>query len=156
MEELTREQARAALAELEAGKRAVTSAETRTRPMLLTAYSGLALVDYAAKDYLGSRRAQWGVTAICQLITLGLTLLEQDRNPVQPATVENADRTRLTDAPFIAALVGWPLAERLLVTALRRSNIRRPNTLAGVALAATRPAGYLGLYRLIPRPAHHG
>lgn len=153
---LNREQARAALAELEAGDRAVAAAKTRTWPLLLTACSGLAVVDYAAKDHLVSRRAQWGVTVICQLVTLGLTLLEQDRNPVQPVTVEQADRTRWTGMPFLAALVSWPLVERILVTAILRSNVRRPNTFARVALAVTRPAGYLGLHRLIPRPGHHG
>ncbi|MDQ3151225.1 MAG: hypothetical protein M3R63_05685 [Actinomycetota bacterium] len=152
----TPDEAAAALAELEAGQRAVATAEARGLPVLLTACSMFVLADYAAKDVLAGRRARWAVSAICQLATLSLVLLDLDRTPVQPVSVDPADLGPRAAAPFIAAIVGCALAERVLVVGLRCSGVRRPNTLAGVALALARPVAYLGIQRLLPRPGHHG
>lgn len=54
----TREEAVAALAELEAGRRAVVDAEARGLPVLLTSCSALVFADYAAKDFFHDRRAK--------------------------------------------------------------------------------------------------
>lgn len=148
----TPDEAAAALAELEAGQRTVATAETRGLPALLTAYSVFVLADYAAKDLLAARRARWAVSAVCQLSTLSLALLDMDRTPVQPVSLDPADLEPRAAVRFIAAILGWALAERALVVGLRRSRVRRPNTLAGGALALVRPAAYLGIRRLLPRP----
>lgn len=152
----TPDQAAAALAELEAGQRTVATAEARGLPVLLTACSVLVLVDYAAKDLLTSRRTKRVVSAVCQLSALSLGLLDLARTPVQPVSVDPGDLGPRAAAPFIAAMVGWVLAERILVRRLRGSRVRRPNTLVGVTLALTRPVAYLGVQRLLPRPGRHG
>lgn len=152
---LTPDEAAAALAELEAGQRDIAAAETRGLPVLLSACSVFVLADYAAKDLLAGRRAKWAVSAVCLLSTLSVTLLNQDRTSVQPVSTDPADLGSRAATPFIAAMVGWTLAERVLVVALRRSRLRRPNTLAGVALALARPVAYFQAQRLLPRPGHH-
>lgn len=155
MDRPTPDEAAAALAELAAGQRAVAAAEARGLPVLLTACSMFVLADYAAKDFLADRRARWAVSVVCQLSTLSLGLLDLDRTPVQPVSVDPADLGPPSATRFIAAMLGWALAERVLVVALRRSRVRRPNTLAGVALALARPVAYIGVQRLLPRPGRH-
>ena len=123
--------------------------------MLLTACSLFVLADYAAKDLLAGRGPKRTVSAVCQLSTLGVALFNVDRTPVQPVSVDPTDLGPRAATPFIAAMVGWALAERVLVVALRRSRVRWPNTLAGVALALSRPVAYLGVQRLLPRPGRH-
>lgn len=152
----TPDEAEAALAELEASRLAIAAAEARGLPVLLTACSMFALVDYAAKDFLADRRAKRVVSVVCQLAVLSVGLLHLDRTPVQPVTVDPADLGPRAATPFIAAMVGWAVAERVLIVTLRRSRVRRPNTLAGVALALARPVAYLGVMRLLPRPGRHG
>lgn len=148
----TPEEASAALEELTAGRRAVAAAERRSLPVLLAAWSVLVLVDYAAKDHVADRRVQRLVTGACQLSTVAIGLVDHSLDPVQPVSVDPEDVGPRAAAPIAAALVGWALAERLVVGGLRRSGVRWPNTLAGAVLAIGRPAGYLGLLRLLPRP----
>jgi hypothetical protein len=148
----TPDEAAAALAELDAGRRAVAAEERRHVPVLLGAWSALALLDYAAKDHLPDRRARWAVSGLCGAAALGLGLLDQRDRPVQPISVDPADTGPRAAAPMVLAITGWAVAERLLVLGLRRSGAARPNTLAGIALAASRPLAYLGVRRLLPRP----
>lgn len=150
-----RDKAAAALAELEAGKRVVANAEVRARRVLLATYSVSVLADYLAKDLLVSRRAKWTVTAGCQLSTLGAALWDLERNPVQPVSLDPADVGPRAAAPFFGAMLGWALAERLLVVGLRHSRSLRPNTLAGGVLAVARPIAYVSVMRLVPRPGRH-
>lgn len=149
------EEAAVALAELEAGKRATADAEVRGRRALLTTYSVSVLVDYIAKDLFVSRRAKLSVTAGCQLSALGAALLDMERSPVQPVSVDPADVGLRAAAPFLGALLGWPLAERVLVGGVRRSRLRWPNVLVGVTLALVRPVAYVSVMRLVPRPDRH-
>ncbi len=152
----TPDEAAMALSELRAGRRATVAAAARGLPVLLAASSVAVLADYVAKDLLAGRRARWSVTVVCQLSTLSIGLLEVYRSPVQPVSVDPADLGPRAATPFIAAVVGWALAERVLIVALRRSRVRRPNTLSGVVLAVARPLAYLRVQRLLPRPGHHG
>lgn len=151
MHKPTPDEAAASLRELRAGRRAIADAEARGLPVLLSACSVSVLADYVGKDLLARRGARWAVTAICQLSALGVGL-RLGRTPVRPVSVDPADLGPRAAAPFMAALVGWALAERVLVFALRRSRLRRPNILAGVTLAFARPLAYLGVRRLLPRP----
>jgi len=148
-------EAAAALAELETGKKVVANAEVRARRTLLATYSVSALTDYLAKDLLVSRRAKWAVTAGCQISLLGAALWDLERNPVQPVSLDPADVGPRAAAPFFGAMLGWALAERLLVVGLRRSRSPRPNTLVGGVLAVIRPIAYVSVMRLIPRPSRH-
>lgn len=54
---------------------------------------------------------------------------------------------------MIASLAVWTVAERLLIRGLRRSPLRHPNTAAGAILAVTRPAAYLLMMRMAPKPS---
>lgn len=152
----TRDEAVAALDEFAAGRLAVRVAEKRRMPLVLGASSVLVFVDYAAKDRLADRRVRWLVTALCQAATIGVGLLDNRARQVQPISVDPADLGPRAAAPMGAALIGWALAERTIVRWLRRSRIRRPNTLAGLLLAVGRPLGYLGVVRLTPRPRIDG
>ncbi|MCO1657479.1 hypothetical protein [Pseudonocardia humida] len=152
----TPDEATAALAELAAGRRAVAAEERRRVPVLLGAWSALALLDYAAKDHVPDRRVRRLITGLCQVTTLGLGLLDHRARPVQPVSVDPADTGPRAAAPMAVALAGWVVAERLLVRGLRRSGAAHPNTLAGIALAVGRPVGYLGVQRLLPRPRTDG
>jgi len=141
---------------LAAERRAVAAAETRRLPVLLGAWSVLVFLDYAAKDHVADRRVQRAVTHLCQVSTVGLGILDQWHRPVQPVSVDPEDLGPRAAAPIAAALVGWALAERLIIRGLRRSDARWPNTRAGLVLAVGRPAGYVGLQRLMPRPRSDG
>jgi hypothetical protein len=136
----TRDEAAAALDELAAGRRATAAAESRGLPVLLGAWSLLVFVDYAAKDHVG------------QAATLGLGLMDNRSRPVQPISPDPAEVGPRALVPMAGAAVGWALAERVIVVGLRRSRLRRPNTLAGLVLAVSRPLGYVGMLRLTPRP----
>lgn len=148
----TSEEASAALGELAAGRRAVAAAERRGLPVLLAAWSLLVLVDYAAKDHIPDRRVRRMMTGACQVATVALGMVDHAVKPVQPVSVDPADVGPRAAAPIAAALIGWTVTERLVITGLRRSGLRWPNTVAGVVLAIGRPAGYVGLLRLVPRP----
>ena len=152
--DLTPEEASAALGELAAGQRAVSAAERRGRPALVGALSVLTLVDYGAKDHVADRRVRRLVSGACQLAGIAITVVDHSVNPVQPFVVVDPDDDDEPPAvaTTIAALVGWLVAERLIVVGVRRSGVRWPNTLAGVLLAIGRPVAYIGLVRLLPRP----
>ncbi|TQM01625.1 hypothetical protein FB558_8518 [Pseudonocardia kunmingensis] len=152
----TKDAASRDLEELAAGRRAIDAEGQRRLPVLLGAWASLVFLDYAAKDHVPDRRVRWAVTALCQAATLGLGLLDSRSRPVQPISVDPADTGPRAAAPMAAALVGWGVAERLLVHGLRRSHLPYPNTLVGLILAVGRPAGYLGVLRLAPRPRTDG
>lgn len=96
-------------------QRAVTTAEARGRPVLLTAWSAPVLADYAAKGLLDDRRAKRVVSAVCRFSTLSLGLLDLDRRHVQPVSVDPADVPR--DPAALALHVDGTREER-----------RRPST----------------------------
>ena len=149
MNEPTRQEAESALAELEAGRRAVEAAEKRGLPVLLTGWSTLVLLDYIAKDHVPDRRARLAISGTCAVATLAMGMLDHSSNPVQPVDVGGTPPDSDAAKRLGATLLGWALAERVLVLGLRRSGIRRPNTLAGITLAFCRPLGYLALRRLL-------
>lgn len=145
----TPEQAAAATAEVDAARAAVDRAARQGRPAVLVATAALTFLDFAAKDHLRPPGAGV-VTAVAQSAILAAVLLEARANPVQPALPAGE-----AAAPLAAAGVGtaWFAAERLAVHALRRSRLRRPNTVAGVLLALSRPAATVVLHRLPSRDA---
>lgn len=149
MNEPTRQEAESALAELEAARRAVEAAEKQGRPVLLTGWSTLVLLDYLSKDHVPDRRARLAISATCAVATTAMAMLDHDSNPIQPVDVEGTPPDSDVPRRLVTAMVGWVLAERALVVGLRRSGIRRPNTLAGITLALTRPLGYLLVQRIL-------
>ena len=110
----TPDEAAAALAELDAGRRAVAAEERRRVPVLLGAWSALVLIDYAAKDHVPDRRVRRMVSGLCAATTLGLGLLDHRATPVQPISVDPADTGPRAAAPMVLAMAGWAAAERLL------------------------------------------
>lgn len=152
----TADEAATALHELAAGRRAVQAEGRRGLPLLLASGSTLVLLDYATKDFVTDRRARLLASGLCWAATLGIALLENRANPVQPVGVDPAGTGPRAAAPMAAAVLGWAVAERLVVAGLRRSRLRHPNTAAGLVLAVGRPLGYLGVLRLVPRPPEHG
>ncbi len=156
MDEPTSREAKSALAELEAGRRAVDAAEKRGLPVLLTGWSALVLLDYVSKDHVPGRRAQLAISGTCAVATLAMGVLDHNANPVQPVDVGGMSQDSDAARRLSAALLGWTLAERSLVLGLRRSGIRWPNTLAGIALAIGRPLGYLHLRRLLTDTGSRG
>jgi hypothetical protein len=152
----TENEAAAALQELAAGRQAVNTEQRRRLPVLLGAWSALVFLDYAAKDAVPDRRARRLVTGVCWTAAVGIGLLDSRTNPIQPVSVDPNETGPKAAAPMAGALLGWAIAERLIVAALRRSRLTRPNTAAGLVLAVGRPLGYLGVLRLTPKPHDHG
>lgn len=148
----SRDDAAAALGEIEAARRAV-AAESNRNPPIVLAYSALIAVDYAAKDHMPSRRAQRGISILCAVTTLGIGLLDIRSRQVQPVSVDPDDLGPRAYSPMIVSMAGWTVAERLLIRSLRRSRLRHPNTAAGAILAVTRPAAYLLMMRMTPKPS---
>lgn len=152
MPDPTPSEAAAALTELIDADRAVRRAETDRLPLVLAAHSVLVAVDYAAKDLLTDRVARRAVSAGCLVLALAVAAHETHRSRVQPVSVDPDDLGPRAAAPLMAATAAWYLAERILVACVRRSRVGRPNLLIGATLAVTRPLGYLGVQRLLPRP----
>jgi hypothetical protein len=138
-----------ALAELRTGRAAVEAAEKQGLPVLLGAWSTLVLLDYSAKDHMPDRRARLAVSALCVTATLALGALNSRATPIQPVQVGERGSDRRATRKLAAVLLGWVVTERLLIIGLRRSRLRRPNTIAGAVLAVERPLGYLGLRRML-------
>lgn len=149
----SRDDANAALGEIEAARRAVAVATNRGHRIMLVAFSTLVVVDYAAKDHLPERGAQRGVSALCAMATLAIGLVDLRSRQVQPVSVDPDDLGPRVAAPMLASLALWTVAERLLIRGLRRSRLRLPNTIAGVILAVARPAAYLLMMRMAPKPS---
>jgi hypothetical protein len=147
--EPARPETESALAELEAGRRAVEAAGKRGLPVLLTGWSTLVLLDYIAKDHVPDRRARLAISGTCAVATLAMSILDHGSNPIQPVYVGGTRPDNDAAKRLGATLLGWALAERALILGLRRSDIRWPNTLAGITLAIGRPLGYLGLRRFL-------
>lgn len=143
--------AAAALAEIEARRRAVEAEERRGRSWQLGAYSVLTLADYAAKDLLSTSRGRWAVTAACQVAQLGTAFVMFEGSRVNPVDVDDLGSAPQTGAFLFGYLAAWVGVERVLVTLLRRSRSRRPNLVAGAALALARPVALLGSQRILPR-----
>ncbi|WP_145981238.1 hypothetical protein [Pseudonocardia sp. HH130629-09] len=148
-----RDQATAALHEIEAARRAVDATDRRARPAILLATSALTFVDFAAKDHV-SRPAQYAVTALVQTGLLAMTLAETRTNPVVP--YEPADGPSPGRAAMLfGSIATWMALERTAVALIRRSRVRRPNTVAGFLLSVTRPAGFAFAAQLMPRAGRH-
>ncbi|MEU8993158.1 hypothetical protein AB0C98_43405 [Streptomyces sp. NPDC048558] len=155
MTPLTPEEAAAAVAEVNAAHTAVASATNRGLPVVLAATSVLTFLDFAAKDDITSPRRRAGATAVIQTALAGIALLDTRTNQVNPFAVAAGPQPGL--ATRLAAVgIGWYAAERLAVYLIRRSRLTRPNTVAGLLLAATRPAGALVTLRMLPRAQHGG
>lgn len=86
----SRDDAEAALGEIEAARRAVTAEKNRGQPIML-AYSALVAIDYAAKDHMPSRSAQRGISILCAATTLGIGFLDIRSRQVQPVSVDPDD-----------------------------------------------------------------
>jgi hypothetical protein len=143
-----KEDAADALTELRAGRTAVEAAERQGLPVLLGAWSTLILLDYSAKDHVPDRRTRLAVSGLCVAATLALGTLNSRATPTQPVQGGERGSDRRVAQRLAAVLLGWVVAERLLIIGLRRSGLHRPNTVAGALLAAERPLGYLGLRRM--------
>ncbi|MDN5915201.1 MAG: hypothetical protein L0I76_08880 [Pseudonocardia sp.] len=149
----TPDDAAAAVAEIDTARTAVGSATNRGLPVVLAATSVLTLLDFAAKDELASPRRRAVATAMIQTAIAGITLLDTRANQINPYAVAVGPKPAL--AMRIAAVgVGWYATERLVVHRIRRSRLTRPNTVAGLLLAVTRPAGSLVTLRMLPRADH--
>lgn len=148
----SRDDAEAALGEIDSARRAVAAEDGRGLPVLLAAWSVLVVIDYGAKDHVPDRAVRRGVSALCAAATLGIGLQDNRSRRVQPVSVDPADVGIRAAAAMMAALAVWGVGERLVIHGLRASRLRRPNTVAGAILAVTRPAGYLGVLRVMPKP----
>ncbi|MEQ3554680.1 hypothetical protein WIS52_29800 [Pseudonocardia nematodicida] len=146
----TEHEAAEALAEVQAARGAVDAATDRGLPMMLAATSVLTFLDFAAKDEITSPRRRAVVTAVTQLAMAGIALLETRAEQVRPHLAAPAPAPALA-AKVAAVGVGWYATERLAVHLLRRSTLTRPNTVAGLLLAVTRPAGAVVTLRMVPR-----
>lgn len=146
----TPDDAAAAVAEIDAARSAVGGTGDRGLPLVLAATSVLTFLDFAAKDEIASPRRRAAAAAVIQTALAGITLLDTRANPVNPYAVASGPQPAL--AGRVAAVgFGWYAAERLAVRLLRRSRLRRPNTVAGLLLAVSRPAGTLVTLRMLPR-----
>jgi hypothetical protein len=143
----TPEAAARALAEVEARRRLVEAEHRRHVPFELAVWSAALLLDYAAKDVLPGRRRRLAATALCQLAGAAALALNPPR--VRPWWRHEGDQDEGSrDLLILFAACGYALVvERGLVWALRRSRLRRPNTVAGLVLAVTRPATTAMVYR---------
>ncbi|MDN5920569.1 MAG: hypothetical protein L0I76_36635 [Pseudonocardia sp.] len=149
----TPDDAAAAVAEIDAAHTAVGSATHRGLPVVLAASSVLTFLDFAAKDELTSPRRRATMSAVVHVAIAGITLLDTRVNQVNPYAAAAAPQPALA-ARIAAVGFGWYAAERLAVHLIRRSRLTRPNTVAGLLLAATRPAGALLTLRMLPRAQH--
>lgn len=145
-------EAERALAELEAGRRATADAERRSRALLLASSSVLVFMDYAAKDHVPDPTARRLTTALCTAAALGLHLLDMRYQQVQAVGVADEDPRPDVLPRLVRLLLVWTASERVVIAGLRRSRVRRPNTVAGLVLALTRPFWYAALDRRLPRP----
>lgn len=153
MDEIEPSLAREALDEIDAARRGVDAADRRGTPALLVATAALTFLDFAAKDH-AARPVRHAVTAVVQTALLGMSLAEVRANPVVPYEPADGPAPGRATAVF-GAIAGWTAAERAVVVLLRRSRLRRPNTVAGLVLAVTRPAGHVVLRSLLPRAGRH-
>lgn len=149
----TPDDAAAAVAEVDAARTAVGNATNRGLPVVLAATSVLTFLDFAAKDEITSPRRRATVSAVIHVAISGIMLLDARANQVNPYAVAACPQPALA-ARIAAVGAGWYAAERLAVHLIRRSRLTRPNTVAGLFLAATRPAGALVTLRMLPRPQH--
>ncbi|MEU6700360.1 hypothetical protein [Pseudonocardia sp. NPDC046786] len=146
----TPEDAAANVAEVDAARRAVDTAHRRNVPIMLAATSVLTFLDFAAKDEITGPRRRMVASAVIQAALLGLSLLDVRGSQVVPYAPGDGPQPAL--AGKIAGVgLGWYAAERVAVHLIRRSRLTRPNTVAGLVLAVSRPAGYLAVTRMLPR-----
>jgi hypothetical protein len=143
----TPEAAAGALAEVQARRRLVEAEHWRHVPFELAVWSAVILLDYAAKDLLPRRRERLAATALCQLAGAAALALNPPR--VRPWGRHQVDSDEgAKDVLFVFAVYGYALVvERGLVWALRRSRLRRPNTVAGLVVAVSRSATGAMVYR---------
>ena len=127
----------------------------RGLPVVLAASSALTFLDFAAKDAIMSPRRRTVASAVIQAALAGISLIDVRATRPDPyiaaaeAHPDHAARTAVVAA-------GWYTAERLAVHLIRRSRLSRPNTVAGLTLALSRPAGTLVALRMLSRADGHG
>lgn len=141
--------AAAAVAEIDAARTAVASTTNRGLPTVLAATAVLTFLDFAAKDEITNPRRRAATTAVIQTALAGITLLDIRANQINPYAVAAGPQPALAGR-FATVGIGWYAAERLIVHLLRRSRLTRPNTVAGLLLAVSRPAGALVTLRMLP------
>jgi hypothetical protein len=147
--------AAAALDELAAARRAVLAAERRTLPLVLGASSFLTLVQHAAADHVTDRRTRWLIAGTCVVLD-GLVQVGDLRSAaVQPfdrGLDEHAHTPDVPRATWVVAALLRAGVEWSVVRGSRRTQLRWPNTAAGLALAAGTLLTNLALRRLLSHP----
>lgn len=146
----TPEDAAAAVAEVESARRAVEAADRHGVAVMLTATSVLTFLDFAAKDEIADPRRRLAASVVIQAAVLGISLLDARGKQVTPYLPGDGPQPALA-MKFAGVTLGWYAAERLTVHLLRRSHLKRPNTVAGLVLAISRSAGYLAVTTMLPR-----
>ncbi|ALL75338.1 hypothetical protein AD006_08555 [Pseudonocardia sp. EC080610-09] len=146
----TPDDAAVAVAEVAAARGAVGAATHRSLPVVLAATSVLTFLDFAVKDEIAGPRRRAAATVLIQTAIAGIGLLDARAGQVNPYAVATGPEPA-RGARLAAVGLGWYAAERLAVHLLRRSSLTRPNTVAGLLLAVTRPAGTLVTLRMLPR-----
>lgn len=144
-----RSEAAAAVAEIDADHRAIDVEAQRGLPVALTATFVLTFLDFAVKDEIASPRRRMIATALIQTALAGIATFGTRAAQVDPhavATIPEPDRA----GRLLATGVGWFATERLAVHLLRRSRLSRPNTVAGLLVAASRTATALVFFRALP------
>lgn len=145
---IDREQAAAALDTIEASRELIRMERarqrgTRIRHLLLGGITPL--VVYTSKDLVRSRAKRWALIAGWQTALVALTALRRDDSRVLSGLpMARPDSMKRNTIAVFAAMGGMAGAERLTIWALRRSRLRRPNLVAGFAVAALR-TGFRGL-----------
>ncbi|GEC23536.1 hypothetical protein C8E95_3237 [Pseudonocardia autotrophica] len=117
---------------------------------MLAATSVLTFLDFAAKDEIADPRRRMAASAVIQAALLAIPLLEVQGSQINPYPPGDDPQPALA-AKIGAVALGWYAAERLAVHLIRRSRLKRPNTIAGLVLAVSRPAGYVAVTRMLPR-----
>jgi DNA-binding MarR family transcriptional regulator len=142
----TPREATRALTDIEARRALVRTECRRHLPLQLAFSSTASLIDYAAKDLTTSRWRRSAVTALCLLTGIGMWAIDQPR--VEPWLRRDERFESGLGCLLVAGVAAAVIpAERLLLRALRHSGLRRPNTIAGIVFAITRPATTLLLNR---------
>jgi hypothetical protein len=141
-EGISQAQAAAALATIEDCReliRAERAKQRGTRFWHLLLGGITPLVVYTSKDLVPSRAKRWALIAGWQAVLAALTALTRsDSRVLSGLPMARPDAMKRNGVMTFAAIFGMAGAERLTVWALRRSRLRRPNLVAGFAVAAIR------------------
>jgi hypothetical protein len=141
-ESISREQAAAALATIERSRGLIEAEQAKLRGQryVMRGLFVLApLVEYAPKDLIRSRAVRWTLRVGWQaaLFALGQRPPAISRMPA----FRSEQSLKRPAAMGMATVTAMAVSERLVVHLLRRSRLRRPNVVAGFAVAPLR-AGF--------------